>query len=277
MNKEYIEERKTISEIAHKAGRSPAYTQGAGGNVSIKTDDGNMIIKASGCRLADVSPEYGLACVNINDVKNSIMGKTVSQTEFDMAISSAKIPLCGKTAKPSVETGFHSLLHKYVIHHHSVYANIISCCSEGVFFAAQLFPESRFIPFCQPGLELCLAIRESLDERPLSSRRPEIFFFANHGLAISADNADEALNTMEDVNNKIKRHFSMPDFNLDFNTDYESFPDMPGIFTLDQLLYMPDTKKRPCNNTEKEIYAAASFILDQHKNLGLSTVLIDKC
>ena len=277
MNKEYIEYRKTISEIAHRAGRSPAYTQGAGGNVSIKTDDGNMIIKASGCRLIDVSPEHGLACVSLAAVKAVMPRNEISAQEFDKGISSAQIPLCGKTAKPSVETGFHSLLHKYVIHHHSVYANLISCCKEGAAIAAEMFPESRFMPFCQPGLELCLAIRKSLNIRPLSSCKPEIFFFANHGLAISADNADDALNAMEYVNNAAKRNFSLPDFSLESYTDYESLLDIPGILTLDQMLYMPSAKKRPRTDTEKEIFAAASFIACQHKKLGLSTTLIDKC
>ena len=276
MENEYIEERTLISEIAHKAGRSAAYTQGAGGNVSIKTPGGNMIIKASGCRLVDVSPEQGLACVSLAAVKDVLSRSEISVREFDNGVSSAQIPLCGKTARPSVETGFHSLLHKYVIHHHSVYANLISCCKEGAAIAAEMFPESRFIPFCQPGLELCLAIRKSLNIRPLSSHKPEIFFFANHGLAVSADNSDDALSAMEYVNNTVREHFSLPDFSLESYTE-ESLPDLPGILTLDQMLYMPDAKKRPHTDTEKEIFAAASFIACNHKKLGLSTTLMDKC
>ena len=46
------------------------------------------------------------------------------------------------TLRPSVEVGFHAILKKYVIHTHSVYANIITCSMEGEALAEKLFKDS---------------------------------------------------------------------------------------------------------------------------------------
>ncbi|MBO4555410.1 MAG: class II aldolase/adducin family protein [Elusimicrobiales bacterium] len=271
MKNEYVSEREIIAEIAHKAGQSTAYTQGAGGNVSVKTADGKMIIKASGCRLKDVSPEYGLACVSLDPVKEMLSRDEISGTEFGLAISLAQFPLCGKKARPSVETGFHAMLPRYVIHHHSVYANFISCCRSGLEMSMELFPECRFIPFCMPGMELCLAIRENLKDRPLRSDKAEIFFFANHGLAVAAGDAETACKAMHYVNDSIKKYYRLPVF-----CPCPDSHSVPGCLTLDQLLYLPDPSQKPSSETEKEILAAAKFICSEHKKAGLSSSYISR-
>jgi len=273
---EYIEERKIIAEIAHKAGRSSAYTQGAGGNVSVKTPDGKMIIKASGFRLKDVTPENGLACVMLDPIAKMLEHKEISADLFGNAVSSSHIPLCGTFANPSVETGFHSMLQKYVIHHHSVYANFISCCASGKKMAMELFPGSRFIPFCPPGMELCLAIRKSLDECPLRAGKTEIFFFANHGLAVSADSAEDSLMAMDYVNSRIKKHYSLSDFDISMFCEKEIFG-IKGCLTLDQMLYFPDINKKPSSQTEKEIICAAGWLHSEYRNKGLLPAHKYKC
>ena len=145
-------------------------------------------------------------------VKEMLSRDEISGTEFGLAISLAQFPLCGKKARPSVETGFHAMLPRYVIHHHSVYANFISCCRSGLEMSMELFPECRFIPFCMPGMELCLAIRENLKYRPLRTDKPEIFFFANHGLAVAAGDAETACKAMHYVNDSIKKYYRLPVF-----------------------------------------------------------------
>lgn len=268
MEERYRQEREIAVRLAHFAGHSSAYTQGAGGNVSVKTDDGNMIIKASGFRLRDLSLNDGLACVNLSPIRQALSEENMSSTVFSDTIRSSQMEFCGKMQKPSVETGFHALFGKYVIHHHSVYANFVCCCRKAAEMAKKLFPQARIIPFCMPGLELCLAIRKSLSERPLSEDRPEIFFFANHGLAVSCNNEQVLLDTVAQVNDRIRETFSLADFELRDISEQAAIPYFDRHITLDQHLYCNGTPEVK-DDIMREILSAAIWLDESYRQKGL--------
>jgi ribulose-5-phosphate 4-epimerase/fuculose-1-phosphate aldolase len=197
-----------LARAAREAGARPDYTQGGGGNVSVKTGPERMLIKASGARLKDVTPAGGYALVNYGNIRRRIAAGPGSEAEFSDFICAQALPVTGvRPAKPSVETGFHALLNSVVIHTHSVYANILNMSEEGYELGRRLFPSAEFIPYRAPGPQLCTAV----NERARASG-PQVFFLANHGLVVAHAGVDGALELNERVNDTIRRGLSLPPY-----------------------------------------------------------------
>ena len=98
---------------------------------------------------------------------------------------------------------------KYVIHTHSVYANIVCCCSEGRSLADEILKEEKYghiwIPYVNPGFSLVLAMNKEIAEyKKTYGHSPQVVFMENHGLVVTADTADSCLELHERVNEKIK-------------------------------------------------------------------------
>ena len=119
--------------------------------------------------------------------------------------------------RPSVEVGFHSFLKKNVIHSHSVYANVLSCSEEGRDAAQEIFAGSGirhlFLPYIDPGFELTLSIKEAVEEYERESGEiPNVLFLDNHGVIVHSDDADEAIEMHEKVNEMIRSYFDLEKF-----------------------------------------------------------------
>ena len=133
-------------EISQYAGNRADYTQGGGGNTSVKNfDNGTMLIKASGYRLVDINENTAFVAVDKNKIESYYNSVDLS-VEKDYEKESAEVSknsvveISGMaTLRPSVEVGFHAILKKYVIHTHSVYANLLTCSQEGEALAEKLF------------------------------------------------------------------------------------------------------------------------------------------
>ena len=195
-----------LVRAARAAGLRQDLTQGGGGNVSVKLNPELMLIKASGVRLKDVSPRSGYALVNYANIRRRIAAGIGSAAEFSDFICAQALPVKGvKPAKPSIETGFHALLNTVVVHTHSVYANILNMSAEGHALGRELFPNAEFIPYRSPGPQLCSAISERA-----SAHGPQVFFLANHGLAVSHSGVEGALELNEKVNENIRRRLELP-------------------------------------------------------------------
>jgi rhamnose utilization protein RhaD (predicted bifunctional aldolase and dehydrogenase) len=73
-----------------------------------------------------------------------------------------------KTLRPSVEAGFHSVLKRYVIHTHPVYANILCCSHNGRELMDEIFKKESFavawVPYINPGFSLTLRIKEVVEK-----------------------------------------------------------------------------------------------------------------
>lgn len=197
-----------LARLARAAGARPDLTQGGGGNVSLKLNSERMLIKASGVKLKDVSPEGGYTLVNYGNIRRRIASDSGSEGEFSDYIRSQTLPVKGvKAAKPSIETGFHSLLNTVVIHTHSVYANILNMSAEGHSLGKKMFPGAEFVSYESPGPQLCSAI----NDRARASG-PQVFFLANHGLAVANAGVLGALELNERVNDTIRRGLSLPPY-----------------------------------------------------------------
>jgi len=214
----YEERLSELEIISRTVGASPAYVQGGGGNTSVKLDDELMAVKASGFALTQVTAQSGFVVVNykkINEHYDS-MGESPGEDfekKMNEVIQASIVDLPGiERLRPSVEAGFHSLLDRYVIHTHSVYANILCCSKEGESIARKLFEGKLpllWLPYVNPGFGLSMKIKEEMKNLPNGVKYPSAVFMQNHGLIITAGCMRECLELHEKVNNEIKSYFNI--------------------------------------------------------------------
>lgn len=288
-----------LKHISQHIGNRTDYIQGPGGNTSVKFADDLMAIKASGFELSEVTEKKGFAVVN-----HSIVNSYLLQYSYTWDDSHDEIVIAEfirsqvddkrfAVARPSMETGFHSLLKKFVIHSHSVYANIIGCSTEGkgiLKLLRSVTPRKvLFIPYHTPGAALTIAIRNLLkDYSNEFGLMPDIILLENHGLIATTDDARECLKIHEEFNDAIREYFKISKPQLisqleqtvsgDFFASYSlmgnhSESDVAGysfknIFFPDQAIFLADnisytypnpTKKICFNFDEQRIYYNASY------------------
>lgn len=210
-----------LEYISQAVGQYPSLVQGGGGNTSVKIDDNLMLIKASGYELRDVTAEEGFTIVqthNIADYFNNIILADIHATSEKESVDFIKTQvqnLPGKTPlRPSMETGFHAILDKYVIHTHSVYSNFINCSTDGEALLKKVFSKTNIKPlwitFKSPGFFLTLEIREQMRKHQEEhNEKPQVIFLKNHGLIITDNDVDTCLALDNKVNQIIQQHFNV--------------------------------------------------------------------
>lgn len=214
---------KDLIDISAYAGNRVDYTQGGGGNTSVKNfSNGTMLIKASGYKLKDITETTAFVAVDRNKIADyySSVDLTVEKDYEKESAALAKnsvIPIAGMDVlRPSVEVGFHAILKKYVIHTHSVYGNLLTCAVEGGKIAEKLFKDKDygyiFLPYINPGFELTLAMMKGIEKyQAENGRYPEVIFMKNHGLVVNGDYIDRVKAVNTDVNEMIRKYFGIPD------------------------------------------------------------------
>jgi len=119
-----------LSLLCSKVGTQiPFWTQGAGGNISIKDRD-TLWIKATGYRLDAVRESGGLAQVNFRKMAEVLEMADWNEVESEQKYSDLiqETTLRGPgLGRASMETGFHARLsEKFVLHFHSL-ASLLLC------------------------------------------------------------------------------------------------------------------------------------------------------
>lgn len=195
--------------VVDALGHRQDYFPGTGGNISYKTDNGVMFIKASGKRISHMLDEDGVVPLMYQDVKD-YFHTTIPTTVGEKESGELILSLVHKNAlgRPSIETGFHTLLSDAVIHSHSAYANMLTCAvtfKENVdtLFLGSSIPYMS-IGYAKPGYYLTHLF---LDKVKKLSSRPKVIFMKNHGLVVSAPTLEDAVRLHEDVNERIKNYF----------------------------------------------------------------------
>lgn len=211
-----------IEKISSSIGAMPDYVQGGGGNTSVKLDDNFMAIKASGFELKEVTSSNGFAVVNYKKLR-----EYYEKIDLSLAVEFEKesteftkknvVELENyQVLRPSIETGFHSLLDKIVIHSHSVYANILCCASEGEQLVKEIFKNTDittlWIAYNNPGFNLTIDINKKLKEYcEINKAYPKAIFLQNHGLIVTDENCDGCIKANFKVSNCIKEYFKIED------------------------------------------------------------------
>ncbi|MDC3134024.1 class II aldolase/adducin family protein, partial [Bacteroidota bacterium] len=161
------------------------YLQGAGGNISEKIDDEVMVIKSSGVEIKEINQKYGYSLVSYKKISDefSKLPLEISKEQDETTVSFVNNQIINlpnyKSLRPSIETGFHSILKKYVIHTHSVYSNIIACSKGFEDLTTDLFKNDNFIniPYFPPGTILTRNILKTYNNYIHTNKKyPDIIF-----------------------------------------------------------------------------------------------------
>ncbi len=238
----YEKELQGLEYISQAVGNPVEYTQGGGGNTSVKLSGELMAIKASGFKLKQINPREGYVVVNYKDIKDFFNRAALQpdkdyETESNEFVKSSVVEMEGlKKARPSVEAGFHSFLKKYVIHTHSVYSNMICCIHNGSETVDKIFKDSgittAWIPYTNPGFSLSLKVAEAVDKiSGQSGKFPGVIFMENHGLIVTADEEESCVELHDRINKMIMAHLGIK----------EAFPSIE-LFKIDDNTFVSKTE-----------------------------------
>lgn len=165
------------------AAEVPAWTQGAGGNISEKSAD-QIWIKATGRRLDEVRPDLGLALVNRSAFMDWLQNDRLQGHSEEEYAGALKQFADSAFERPSMETAFHGILpSRFVAHFHPLSSVIMA----DLFFKKdRRFDFSKypvaFVPVELPGLRLARRLWN------FSERR--IIVMQNHGVILQGENED---------------------------------------------------------------------------------------
>jgi NAD(P)-dependent dehydrogenase (short-subunit alcohol dehydrogenase family)/rhamnose utilization protein RhaD (predicted bifunctional aldolase and dehydrogenase) len=188
--------------ISRAVGANPDYVQAGGGNTSVKSQDGRrMAIKASGTPLTAMSESAGWVELDTAGVLSIFDRKDLATLETNARearvlqhLSSSVIGGCGR---PSVETALHAMLGRVVIHTHPVAANALNC-GPGLKGLGEITPADElpplWVPYTDPGWRLATTINSAAEAYEKKHHHPpDVIFMENHGLLVSAPEAQACL------------------------------------------------------------------------------------
>ena len=187
--------RSDLLQLSRELGRAENSLAILGeGNVSARTSEDSLIVKASGTSLATLHEQDLVRC-DMNVLLPIL--DTVNLTDAEMETKLLACRLDRKSKKPSIETLFHAYLLtlpkvEFVAHTHPPTVSQILCSPMGRAFAEKrLFPDqivycglsSVFVPYTDPGLPLAQAIRrETIVFMKKYGDLPQTILLENHGL-----------------------------------------------------------------------------------------------
>lgn len=231
-----------FTNISKLIGDNLNFCQDGGGNISFKLSDKYMVIKSSGFNVKDTYKMNGYSIVDFKQIINDC--KTGNNSFDNILLNSVVLK---KYKKPSMETGFHAILDKYVIHIHPIYLTTVLCLENSKLIIEELFSniDYNYIEYIHPGFKLYELIK-------LYSKK-KVYFLENHGVIISFDNIEEIVNLLNIINDKSKKYLQskcdLQNFDLSFchikNSKNYAFPD--AIIFAD-------------NHDKKEILSAHNYI-----------------
>lgn len=202
-----------VVRACNVVGKNRNLVQGTGGNVSLKLDDKRMLVKASGLRLDEITEDKGIVKVDYAKIKCfmdsvSSLGMPELEIVLGRVISSSR--LNQSSLRPSMETSFHALLGKAVVHTHPVTTNLVTCMNGGYDILRNLFNNLSFywIEYKSPGYFLANEINKKL----IGGSEPSVFFLEKHGLIVSSDNFEDCVQKTLDINRRIAEYFGMDEY-----------------------------------------------------------------
>ena len=266
-----MEKNKFLSELAElsvEIGREVAYVQGGGGNTSVKLSSREMAIKASGTNLKDMTAKEGFSVVDYSGLSSFLETLGTEEINFSDKVRSFRT---ATNNRPSIETGFHSFLGKYVIHTHSAYVNVLTCASRGNEALLELFPEAIWIDYATPGRDLTLEIRQNINF-PISSKG--IIFLQNHGLIVWDEDCHEALRVHKGISKTIIDKFNLPVLNFNDSALYNLSADPSKILFPDQVVFTLADDEILNSKSAQETICSHNYILDAIDLIGLAPIFL---
>lgn len=210
-------DRQALLDLGHHLGEpTKQFVLGAEGNISMRTGDDTMSIKASGCSLRSLA-DSDLVDVRISTLLGLLSGDPDDDQTREVYRSSIVEPT---DRVPSVEAILHAVLYdktdaRVIAHTHPISVNALGCSRQSqLLVEGSLFPDAivmmgrrqLLIPYTDPGVPLAHAVNDGItDFAAREGTTPKVIYLANHGLFVLASSATEALNVTEmaDKNAKI--------------------------------------------------------------------------
>ncbi len=206
--------------ISKYAGMREDLVQAGGGNSSVKISKEEMLIKASGYSLSELTETEGYSVVNYSVIteffKNTSPDKITKKTEEILLKQAYR-----EGARPSIETFLHSITGTVTLHTHAVLAAVLASRKDGMMQLQKLFPEALLIPYATPGIALAAAYFCEYQKYQKSGKELEIVFLQNHGLLVSGNTALEVIEKTESVLQKIAEVLSI---------DYRNYSDSTMLY-----------------------------------------------
>ncbi|MHC4551746.1 MAG: class II aldolase/adducin family protein [Planctomycetota bacterium] len=202
-------ELENFFRISKRLGKDKSLVLGSFGNTSVKTDDGRyMMIKASGTRLKDMTSHAGWRQLRIQQVLDLLDDEALKALDSDHnhTVNDALLKTCcdDKPAKvrPSIESFFHAILDRCVIHLHPAAVLSVACAKDGHHHLVGLFAHKKnkplWIPYVGLGFTCAKEIAHHVSMYKKEHRRsPSILVVQNHGLIISEKDPDAAAHRVE--------------------------------------------------------------------------------
>ncbi|HEY0866873.1 MAG TPA: SDR family NAD(P)-dependent oxidoreductase [Fimbriimonas sp.] len=195
-----------LVQVSRRYGGDRDFVIAGGGNTSLK-EGGRMWVKASGHALATID-EDGFVEMDLSALQSLVhedYGTDANRREelFKAAIYAARLhPEKGQ--RPSVECAVHALFpHRYVVHTHATYANMVSCRVDGEAFAKKVWgDEVLWVPYVDPGFTLAQEIAKRIQGR--DPAKPLAMVWQNHGFVVAAQTVEEIDAVTERVLDRIK-------------------------------------------------------------------------
>jgi len=161
------------------------WIQAGGGNTSIKTEN-LMRIKASGYRFDEMDEDKGFVDLDFNRIA-FFFSNCGDNDEHSSKLIIHESILDPNGVLPSMETGFHAVLKKCVIHTHPILLNVFLCAQDALKHLANFFSLNsfNFVLYTAPGFKL--------SKKMASTTSSNIVFLQNHGLITHGDNWHEVL------------------------------------------------------------------------------------
>ena len=216
---------KTLSQlirISNTVGKDSSLVQGGGGNTSVKTRDGKyMYIKASGTALRDMDKQKGWRRLRLDAVLSIVKDESTAKLDVqsrETEITNRLLLACDDNvagARPSVEAHLHAFLNNYVIHLHPAAVLSFACAKNGRAELEKLFEDEKLPPlwvsYTDPGFTLARKIAKLVNgyERQFG-RKPVLLFLEKHGLLVSANSPDAALQLVRRVINRCMSKLKQP-------------------------------------------------------------------
>ena len=204
-----------LIRISNTVGKEPALTQGGGGNTSLKTDSGrSMYIKASGTSLKDMNEQKGWRRLRLDSVISILQDESIVKLDTfarEVEVVRRLLGACDdgmdNESRPSVEAHLHAFGDNCVLHLHPAAVLAYACAKDGQKELQELFknvkPAPLWVPYADPGYNLAVRLTKLLavyEDR--FGCKPVICFLEKHGLLISVDSVDTALQILDRVVDK---------------------------------------------------------------------------
>lgn len=231
-----------LIQISKYAGMRNDLAQAGGGNTSVKLDDHVMLVKSSGCQLADVRADNGCMKVDYRVIldyfENSTTGALTEEDGKKLLVQAQM-----EEGHASIETFLHAVTGKYTLHSHPTLVNILTARKGGMKELHDLFPEAVLVSYHKPGAVLAEACYRACKEQAVPDSGCEVIFLENHGLVVSASTPERVMDKTEEVLKKIADYLHI---------SYRIYSSVTRIW--DMLLRIPQLE-------DKIVYASQSQYL----------------